>query len=137
MTFRATHAVRVGYVDTDRAGVVHHSTYLRYLEQARVEYLRERGVDYRRFELEEKKALPVVRVALAYRAPARFDDALVVSTWVGHASRAKVRFDSEVRRGAELLLTGEITLACVVMPEGRICSMPEEVIAACGGEHAS
>lgn len=136
MTTRASHAVRVGYVDTDRAGVVHHSTYLRYFEQARIEYLRERGLDYRRFELERSLALPVVRAELAYKLPARFDDPLVVATWVGHASRAKLVFDGEIRRGADLLTTSRITLACVTMPDGRLCSMPDDVITACGGDHA-
>ena len=47
-----TYAVRVQYLDTDQGGVVHHAAYLRWLEAARVELLRERGIDYRRFELE-------------------------------------------------------------------------------------
>lgn len=122
--------VRVQYVDTDQGGVVHHAAYLRFLEQARVELLRARGVDYRRFELEVGKALPVAEVRARYRRPARFDDALVVETWVGLVNRAKIRFDYRIKRGDELLLDAEITCACVRLDEMRLCSMDERVRAA-------
>jgi acyl-CoA thioester hydrolase len=123
--------VRVGYVDTDLSHVVHHSTYLRYLEAARVEYMRERGVDYKHFELVDARALPVVEAIVRYKLPARFDDQLVVKTWIALVNRAKVRFDSLIFRGSELLTQAEISLCCVKLPEQRLCSMPQ-VIAAMG-----
>ena len=120
--------LRVGYIDTDRAQVMHHATYLRYLEFARVEHLRQRGLDYRLFELDTKLSLPVVAVNLRYHKPAFFDDRLEIQTWVALANRAKVRFDSQVLRAGELLTSAEVTLACVRMPEGKICSMPQVMI---------
>ena len=123
-----TYRARVGYIDTDRARVMHHAAYLRYLEFARVEYLRERGVDYRRFELEGKLQLPVVGVNVRYHKPALYDDALEIKTWIGQANRAKLRFDSAVYRDGELLTSAEITLACVKAEEGKLCSMPGFVI---------
>lgn len=125
------HRVRVGYVDTDQAGVVHHSTYLRYLEAARVEFLRAHGIDYRTFELEGKSALPVVEVVMRYKQPARFDEELDIETRVGIVSRARLRFDSRILRGADLLTECEITPACARMPEGTLQSMPPELIRAC------
>src|SRR5262245_31416367 len=116
-----THRVRVGYVDTDRAQVMHHGTYLRYLEAARVEHLRERGIDYRRFELDDKLALPVVEARVRYKLPAYFDDELSIHTWLAIANRAKLRFDSVIKRKDEVLTLAEITLACIRWPEGRIC----------------
>ncbi len=124
-----THRVRVGYIDTDRAQVMHHATYLRYLEFARVEHLRERGIDYRAFELEGKLQLPVVGVNVRYHRPALYDDVLDIKTWVAEVNRAKLRFDSQFFRGTELLTSAEITLACVKAPEGKLCSMPPFVIA--------
>jgi acyl-CoA thioester hydrolase len=124
-----TYRARVGYIDTDRATVMHHASYLRYLEFARVEHLRERGLDYRKFELEGKLSMPVVEVNVRYRAPAYYDDALEIKTWVGVANRAKLRFDSAIYRGSELLTSAEIAVACVRLPEGKICSMPDYVIA--------
>lgn len=125
----ASAPVRVGYVDTDRGQIVHHGTYLRYFEMGRVEYLRERGIDYRRFELEESLSTPVVEARLRYRAPARFDDLLVVKTWIGLVNRAKLRFDSAIYRGDELLTSAEITLCCIKVPEQRIVSMPAALVA--------
>lgn len=125
-------AVRVQYVDTDQGGVVHHAAYLRFLEAARVELLRDRGIDYRRFELEQGKALPVVEARLRYRRPARFDDTLSLETWVGAINRAKIRFDSRVWRAEELLCDAEITCACVLLDEQRVCSMDPMLRAAFG-----
>jgi acyl-CoA thioester hydrolase len=124
----AQHSIRVGYVDTDRAQVVHHGTYLRYLEAARVEYLRERNLDYKRLELEAHLALPVVEARVRYRLPALFDDLLVIKTWIAEVNRAKVRFDSQIARAGELLTTAEITLCCIRLPEQRLCSMPGEIL---------
>jgi acyl-CoA thioester hydrolase len=125
----ATIALRVGYADTDRAQVVHHSTYLRYLESARVEYLRTRGFDFRAMELTHGLSLAVVEANVRYRAGARFDDMLELRTWVGDASRAKMRFDSLVMRGEEVLTTAQITVCCVKIPEAKLVSMPAELIA--------
>lgn len=124
----AEHAIRVGYVDTDRAQVVHHGTYLRYLEAGRVEYLRQRNLDYRRLEQEAHYALPVVEARVRYRLPALFDDQLVVKTWIADANRAKIRFDSHILRGDELLTTAEITLCAIRVPEQKLCSMPAELL---------
>ena len=120
---------RVAYIDTDRGDVMHHATYLRYLEVARVEHLRDRGVDYRAFELVQRLSLPVVEVHVRYKQAARFDDALEIKTWIGLANRAKLRFDSVIMRGNELLTRAEITLCCVQLDGHRICSVPENILA--------
>jgi len=125
----ATAYVRVGYVDTDQGQVVHHGTYLRYLEMSRVEYLRERGCDYRKLEREDGLGLPVVDVSIRYRASAHFDDLLEIKTWIAQGTRAKLRFDSIILRGAEVLTTAQITLCCVKMAEQKLCSMPDALLA--------
>jgi len=121
--------IRVGYVDTDRAQVMHHSTYLRYLEMARVEYLRERGCNYRQLELEQGFGLAVVEANVRYKGGARFDDELELQTWIASANRAKLRFDSLILRGSELLTTAQITVCCVKLPEHRLRSIPPVVLA--------
>ena len=121
--------VRVGYVDTDRAQVMHHSTYLRYLEAARVEYLRDREYDFRAMELEQGLSLAVVEANVRYRAGARFDDMIELRTWIAVANRAKLRFDTVIVRGEEVLTTAEITVCCIKIPEAKLCSMPAALIA--------
>ena len=125
------HAVRVGYVDTDKAGVVHHSTYLSYLEAARIEHQRARGLSYHDFEVETGLALPVVDAHLRYRSPARFDDALTIETWVAEVTRAKVVYAQRVMREDEVLVEAQIVLACVAMDEGRIVSIPARIAESC------
>jgi len=123
------HTIRVAYVDTDAAGVVHHSQYFRYLEQGRVELMRAVGIDYLSFERDRGLALPVVEAQLKYRAPARFDDLLALDTWLSLGSRAKLVFASRLVRSVDgvLLHTGTVTIACVTMPKGAICSVPEDL----------
>lgn len=127
------YGVRVAYVDTDQGGVVHHATYLRYLECARVEHMRERGFDYRRFEQEDRQGLLVVEANVRYRLPARFDDVLSLRTWIGLANRAKMRFDTSIMRGDDVLCEAQITLACVRLEAGKISSMPASVLALADG----
>jgi tol-pal system-associated acyl-CoA thioesterase len=114
-------------MDTDQGGVVHHAAYLRYMEAARVELLRARGIDYRRFEQEIGKGLPVAEVRVRYKKPARFDDELSVETTVGELNRAKLRFDYRIWRGDEIVCEAQITCACVLLAEGRLCSMDERI----------
>ena len=121
----STWRVRVAYVDTDQGGIVHHATYLRYLEQARIEHMRTRGLSYRVMEQDDKLALPVVETQLKYRAPARFDDSLEIETWIGSINRAKLRFDSIIRCEGRVLTQAQISLACIRLPEGRITSIPQ------------
>lgn len=128
---RARHRLRVGYVDTDKAGVVHHAAYLAWLEAARVEHWREGGLDYRRFEVETGLALPVVEAHLRYRAPARFDDEIEITTWAERVTRARVVYRQEIRRGAALLVEASVALACVRMAEERLVSIPDAVSAVC------
>lgn len=125
------HAVRVGYVDTDKAGVVHHSTYLSYLEAARIAHQRARGLSYHDFEVETGLALPVVEAHLRYRSPARFDDELIVESWVEEVTRAKVVYAQRVMREDEVLVEGKVVLACVDMQKGQIVSIPPRIAATC------
>ncbi len=121
---RFRHRVRVGYIDTDRGGVVHHSAYLRFCEAARIELLREIGIVYRELEDTQRLALPVAEVRARYRAPARFDDELEVVSAVSRASRASLTFDQRVMRGDLALVTAEIVLACVALPAEKVTSVP-------------
>lgn len=135
MTRRSTYRVRVGYVDTDQAGVVHHSTYFRWFEQARIELLREGGLEYRSWEAGTRLGLPVVEASLRYLLPARFDDLVCVETWIGAASRAAIRFDARVTiegKPDDLVNEAQIRLACVHL-DGGPRRMPDEVLRACLG----
>ncbi|GIV61581.1 acyl-CoA thioesterase [Rhodocaloribacter litoris] len=103
---------RVRYRECDPMGLVYHTHYLDYFEAARTEALREMGLAYRELEA-AGIVMPVVELAVQYRAPARYDDLLeITSRFAGGVPRVRVRIDYEVRRAGEpdLLVTGHVTL---------------------------
>jgi acyl-CoA thioester hydrolase len=111
---RSVVRVRVRFGETDLMGVVHHSSYLAYMEVARIEWLRRRGITYASMA-EHGVHLPVVELSLKYRAPARFDDEIDVETTLAEVGAVSVRFDYRIVRAADgtLCTEGMTRLACV------------------------
>ena len=125
--------VRVIYGDTDQMGVVYYANYFRYFELSRSEYFRARGGSY--IDVEKRGLmLPVVDASCSYRAPARYDDMLVVKASVTRMKRASIEFTYEVRKDgdAAILCTGQTLHACINR-EGRPTALPEDVIKLLGG----
>lgn len=87
-------------------GIVHHASYLSYMEIARVEWLRRRGVTYGDWT-QRGRHLPVVEISLRYRAPAHFDEELDVETSLGEVRAATVRFDYQLVRVTDRVLCAE------------------------------
>lgn len=119
--------VRVRYAETDAMGIAHHTSFLVWFEEARSEYLRIRGGDYR--ELERKGVhLPVVELTCRYLAPARYGDLLIVETWLAHMDSRTLTFRYRVRMAetGEELATGSTRHVCVD-GEGRVRRLPQEV----------
>lgn len=119
--------LRVGYIDTDRATVMHHAAYLRYLEAARIDFFRQHGLDYRTLELERGLGLPVVEANLRYKLPAFFDDQLTITSWITLVTRARLRFEAVIHRDIELVTQARITLCCAELKGMRLCSIPQEI----------
>ena len=72
--------VRVRYAETDQMGVVYHANYLVWFEVGRVEFIRQLGMDYKDMEQEDDALIAVAEVTARYKAPARYDDELMVRT---------------------------------------------------------
>ena len=106
---------RIYYHDTDAGGVVFYANYLKYLERARTEWLRARGVEQRRLAEEQDVVFAVVEVSRRYRRPARLDDMLEVTARVAETSRSRVVFEQAVYRESdgELLVQGRVEVACL------------------------
>jgi acyl-CoA thioester hydrolase len=107
--------VRVRYVETDQMGVVYHSNYLIWFEVGRVEFIRQLGLNYKQMEEEEGCGISVVNVHARYRAPARYDDELLIETRLLAARGAVVKFGYRILRVVDkvLLCEGETTHVCV------------------------
>ena len=105
--------VRVYYEDTDAGGVVYHAGYLRYLERARTEWLRELGYSQARLKQEESLLFTVVGMTLDFLKPARLDDLLRVHSSVRLAGGASVEFEQEILRDSERILAATVRVACL------------------------
>jgi acyl-CoA thioester hydrolase len=118
--------VRVRYAETDQMGVVYHANYLIWFEVGRVELIRQLGLDYKRMEVEEGCGIAVVEASARYRAPARYDDELIVQTSLLAARGAVIRFGYKVLRAEDglLLCEGETTHV-VVGKDMKKRSLPE------------
>ena len=71
---------RVRYAETDQMGIVYYANYLVWFELGRVELLRSLGLAYSQMEKDHKLILPVVEANCRYRAPARYDDEILIET---------------------------------------------------------
>ena len=74
------------------------------------------------------RGLVVVEALLNYRRPAFFDDELTLATTLADLGRVSLRFDYEVFRDAELLVTGHTRHACVGLATGKPVRMPKELL---------
>jgi acyl-CoA thioester hydrolase len=118
-------SVRVRYSECDPMNVAHHSVYPVWFEIARTDLLRRRGNAYR--DLEAAGVMFVVaRMSLKYHKPAKYDDELVILCTASPSAGVKVEHTYEVKRGDDLLVTGQTTLVCVDR-EGKLKSIPEDL----------
>ena len=117
--------VRVRYAETDQMGVVYHANYLIWFEVGRVEFIRQIGLDYRSMEQEDGAMIAVVEARARYKAPARYDDELIIRTHLAGVHGSVVRFTYAVLRAADglLLCEGE-TVHLVVGRDMRRRTMP-------------
>ena len=119
--------VRVRYVETDQMGVVYHSNYLVWFEVGRVELIRQMGLNYKQMEEEDGCGISVVDVHARYRAPARYDDELVIETRLLAARGAVIKFGYRILRVADgvLLCEGETVHVCVGKDMKKMCLPPK------------
>ena len=108
-------------------GVVYHANYLIWFEVGRVEYIRQLGLDYKSMEREEGCGIAVVDVSVRYKAPARYDDELVVQTRLIAARGALIRFGYRIVRAVDgmSLCEGE-TVHVVVDGDMKKRSLPQK-----------
>lgn len=105
--------VRIYYEDTDTGGVVYYANYLRYMERARTEWLRDKGFEQTDLDDEHQIVLAVKKATANYLMPAKLDDELKVSADVTRFGSASITFSQQVTRGEELLVDGEVRIVCL------------------------
>ncbi len=121
------HSIRVRYAETDQAGMAHHSAFLPWFEEGRVELLRSLGKPYQEFEAEGLH-FPVREAFCRYWMPAHFDDVLTVSTIIEEVGGASIRFGYHITRAADAAVIAEgYTLHACVDDAGKVKRLPSEV----------
>lgn len=120
----STLEVRVYYEDTDAGGVVYYANYLKFMERARTEWLRQLGTEQTQLAQDSGAIFVVRRVEVDYRRPARLDDRLIVESQISEVSKLTVTFSQRVMRDGELLVHGHIQICCVDATRFRPTPIP-------------
>lgn len=114
---------RVQYYETDQMAVVHHSNYIRWMEEARVEFLDRHGIGF--VTLEARGILsPVVGVECRYRRPTHFDERIRVHVEIREYTGVRLRVEYEMYndQSGELVSTGA-SIHCFTNMQGRPISL--------------
>lgn len=121
--------IRVYIEDTDAGGIVFHAKYLHYMERARTEWVRSRGVGLRA-GLEDNISYVVQRMNIHYRTPAKLDDQLLVTAEPAASSRVWMSFRQQVLKAEsrELLCEAEVRVACIALDTGKPRRLPENML---------
>ena len=127
-TFKHTARIEVRYAETDQMGIVHHSVYAVWFEQARTEFFREAGASYADMEAEGFGA-PVLELNVKFKQPTRYGEFVDIETTMIREGSLKFRFEYKVFVNGNLCTTGS-TLHCMTkggrptraLPPGCSCS---------------
>lgn len=117
-----SHRLRVRFAETDAMGIVHHSRYLPYLEEARVAYLRAIGHPYTEWQAAGIDSA-VLEAYLRYVSPLRFDDEVDVHSSLAAATRTTFQMAYLLRRGDQTCATG-VTVHGLINAAGRPLRLP-------------
>ncbi|MGN0267786.1 MAG: acyl-CoA thioesterase [Lachnospiraceae bacterium] len=100
-----TYQHKVHYYETDKMGIVHHSNYIRWMEEARIDYFSQKGWEFEKLE-ELGIVSPVTAVDCKYRVSTRFADVIDISVKLEEFRGVKMKLSYEMRRGEELVCEG-------------------------------
>lgn len=103
---------KINYYETDAMRVVHHSNYIRFLEEARISFMNDMGLPYSKME-EEGIMIPVLGVSCTYKHPAKFDDIIEIEV--------KIKEYTGVKLNMEYTITNKTTGALILIGETKHC----------------
>ena len=99
---------KINYYETDRMGVVHHSNYIRFLEEARCFWLEKEGIPFSFLE-EIGITIPVLGVDVLYKYHVTFDDTILIHIFIKDYTgvRMTIGYNVEDKKTGKTVLTGE------------------------------
>ena len=105
--------VKIYYHNTDTGGVVYYGEYLKFLEEARTEFLCERGISVKNL-IEQGTIFVVARQEIDYKAPAFYADELTILTKLANISTVRLEFEYEIKnQKGQIICTAKTFMACV------------------------
>lgn len=118
----------VYYHDTDAGGVVYYANYLKYLEEARTEWLTKRGVTLRDW-VARGITFAVYECRICYKSPARYGDVIISTAELKDHSGVKMTLTQTISDKASdrLLVEADVTLVCLG-PDFKPVKIPEEIV---------
>lgn len=122
--------VRVYYEDTDSGGVVYYANYLKFIERARSEYLRELGFEQDQLIKAQNIIFAVRKLQADYRSPARFNDLLTVKTQLKKVGKASLDFSQKIAISGQnqVLFEAQISIACLQADSFKPCAIPQRIL---------
>lgn len=124
-----TFTVRIYYEDTDAGGVVFYANYLKFMERARTEWLRDLGFSQDELMQTDGVVFAVSSVNMDFLGPARFNEQLDVTVDLAQLGKASMTVYQEIFRGSELLNKAHIRLACVDKESFSLRRIPRRIYA--------
>ena len=118
--------VRVHYEDTDMGGIVYHANFLKFIERARSDWVREMGIDQLALRRAAGLVFAVRRIECDYLATAGFDDRLEVHTRVQSVTGARLVMEQEVLRDGARLFSAMVTVVCIT-EAGQPARLPANI----------
>jgi acyl-CoA thioester hydrolase, YbgC/YbaW family len=115
----------IQYYETDRMGITHHSNYVRFMEEARIDFLKQAGWDYAKLEAMGVIS-PVTRIDCKYKVPTTFEDELRITVMVKECNGIRIQFLYKMQnQHGVIVCTGE-SEHCFVSAEGKILRVDRE-----------
>ncbi len=121
--------LRVRYAETDQMGIVYHSNHFIWFEIGRVELMRQLGFSYREMEKQDERCVAVVEAKCRYRAPARYDEEILVRTRLLNVKESVIHFGYELLRAHDGVLIAEGETTHIVTDlDMKVAALPERYL---------
>ena len=121
---KSTFQCRVYYEDTDLAGIVYYANYLKFIERARSEWVRNLGLDQNILRKDHGIVFAVRKVEADYLKSAKFDELLLISTELQKKTRVRLNFSQEIYRDSGLMFRANLVIVPLSVA-GRLVKLPK------------
>ncbi|MBQ6928787.1 MAG: acyl-CoA thioesterase [Oscillospiraceae bacterium] len=116
---------KVHYYETDRMGITHHSNYIRWMEEARIEFLKNIGWGYEKIE-EMGIISPVTAVECRYKNTTTFADIVHIDVWVEEFKGVRLKIGYSMKKPDGTLVCECSSEHCFMNKDGKIISLKRE-----------